>query len=86
MKLQDWLPIILIVGVFLVYLPFRRVFERLPDWLAYSLYWALIGLMVLAAFLARATEYLAFVVAFFALAFVYLVHTRRQQRQAGSAS
>ncbi|WP_272481590.1 hypothetical protein [Rhodothermus marinus] len=41
---------------------------------------------MLTAILARATEYLGFVVAFFVLAFVHLVHTRRQQRQAGSAS
>ncbi|BBM68597.1 hypothetical protein [Rhodothermus marinus] len=86
MKLQDWLPIILMVGVFLAYLPFRRVYERLPDWLVYALCLAAGGLTVLTAILARATEYLAFVVAFFVLAFVHLVHTRRQQRQAGSAS
>ncbi len=86
MQLQDWLPLLLMVGLFLLYLPFRRVYQQLPDGLAYSLYWGVIGLMVLAAFLAGATQHLAFVLAFFTLAFVYLVHVRRQQRQAGRAS
>ncbi len=86
MKLQDWLPILLILGILLLYLPLHRVYQQLPDGLAYSLYWAVIGLMVLAAFLAGATQHLAFVLAFFTLAFVYLVHVRRQQRQAGRAS
>ncbi|SHK97305.1 hypothetical protein [Rhodothermus profundi] len=86
MKPQDWLPILLILSIFLLFLPFRRVYQQLPDWVAYSLYWAVIGLMVLAAFLAQATEHLGFVLAFFTLAFFYLVHTRRQQRQADRAS
>ncbi len=66
--------------------PLPSVYERLPDWLVYALCLAAGGLTVLTAILARATEYLGFVVAFFVLAFVHLVHTRRQQRQAGSAS
>ncbi|MDQ7040507.1 MAG: hypothetical protein Q9M35_06165 [Rhodothermus sp.] len=86
MKLQDWLPILLMSGILLLYLPFRRVYQQLPDWAAYSLYWAVIGLMVLAAFLSQATEHLVFILAFFTLAFVYLVHTRRQQQQTGRAS
>ncbi len=86
MELYDWLPIALLLGVFLCYLPFRQVYQQLPDRVAYSLYWGVIGLMVLAAFLAGATQHLAFVLAFFTLAFVYLVHVRRQQRQAGRAS
>jgi hypothetical protein len=41
--------------------------------------------MVVAAFLAQATEYLPFLLAFFTLAFFHMVYVRRHQRQAGSA-
>jgi len=82
MTFQDLLPVPIAIGVFLVFLPFRRTLQRLPDRVVYAGYWLAVGITVLLGWPEGATENLPFLVAFFCLLFVLMVYRRRQDRVA----
>ncbi|ACY47945.1 hypothetical protein [Rhodothermus marinus] len=82
MTFQDLLPVLIAIGVFLVFLPFRRTLQRLPDRVVYAGHWLGVGITVLLGWLEGSTENLPFLVAFFCLLFVLMVYRRRQDRVA----
>ncbi len=81
MMLKELLPILLIITIFPVFLIYRKISQRMPDWIAYGISLTAMALTILLFILYGSTKYLFFIITYFVLSFVFMIHIRKQRRK-----